>query len=69
MTAQDRGYYLFEEDNRRVFALRPDIVIVRPDGHKIIMDTKWKRLISNRETNYGISQADMYQMFAYAKKY
>ena len=69
VTAQDRGYYLFEEDYRKIFALRPDIVVKRPDGHKIIMDTKWKRLNSNPEANYGISQADMYQMFAYAKKY
>lgn len=69
VSAQDKGYYLFEEDYRKIFALRPDIVVTRPDGHKIILDTKWKRLNSNREANYGISQADMYQMFAYSKKY
>lgn len=33
------------------------------------MDTKWKRLIDNDKENYGISQSDMYQMFAYSKKY
>ena len=33
------------------------------------MDTKWKRLVNNSNKNYGISQADMYQMYAYAKKY
>ena len=33
------------------------------------MDTKWKRLINNEKANYGISQADMYQMYAYSKKY
>ena len=32
------------------------------------MDTKWKKLSLN-ETNYGISQSDMYQMYAYSKKY
>lgn len=69
ITAQDRGYYLFEEDYRKIFGLRPDIVVTRTDGHKIILDTKWKRLNSNREANYGISQTDMYQMFAYSKKY
>lgn len=31
--------------------------------------TKWKRLIDNERANYGISQADMYQMYAYSKKY
>lgn len=71
VSIQDKRYYLFEEDsgNRKIFALRPDIVVTGPNNRKIIMDTKWKRLNSNREVNYGISQADMYQMFAYSKKY
>lgn len=33
------------------------------------MDTKWKSLFDNERKNYGISQADMYQMYAYSKKY
>ena len=33
------------------------------------MDTKWKSLFDNEAKNYGISQADMYQMYAYSKKY
>lgn len=64
---QDKGYYLFDKPKRQ-FALRPDIVLNR-DGRTVIMDTKWKRLVDNSTINYGISQADMYQMFAYSKKY
>ena len=67
ITVQDKGFYLF--DSPRQFALRPDIVITRADGSKIILDTKWKRLVDKPRINYGISQADMYQMYAYAKKY
>ena len=67
VTSQDRGYYLF--DSPRQFALRPDIVITRDDGSKIILDTKWKSLVDKPRINYGISQADMYQMYAYSKKY
>ena len=67
ISAQDKGYYLF--DSPRQFALRPDIVIKRGDGSKIILDTKWKSLIDNPRINYGISQSDMYQMYAYSKKY
>ncbi len=67
VSSQDRGYYLF--DCPRQFALRPDIVITRDDDTKIILDTKWKRLVDKRRINYGISQADMYQMYAYSKKY
>ena len=43
------------------FALRPDIVI-RKDNRTVILDTKWKYLYKNERNNYGISQADMYQM-------
>lgn len=67
ISTQDKGYYLF--DQPRQFALRPDIVITKEDGTKVILDTKWKSLIDRPQRNYGISQADMYQMYAYAKKY
>ena len=67
VSAQDKGYYLF--DSPRQFALRPDIVITRDDRSKVILDTKWKSLIDNPRANYGISQSDMYQMYAYSKKY
>lgn len=67
VSTQDTGYYLF--DLPRQFALRPDIVITRDDGTKVILDTKWKNLTDNPRINYGISQADMYQMYAYSKKY
>lgn len=67
ISTQDKRYYLF--DSPRQFALRPDIVINRDDGSKIILDTKWKRIVDRPAQNYGISQADMYQMYAYSKKY
>lgn len=67
ITSQDKGFYLF--DTPRRFALRPDIVIERGDGSKIILDAKWKNLVNKPKLNYGISQADMYQMYAYSKKY
>lgn len=67
VSTQDKGYYLF--DTPRQFALRPDIVITRNDGSRIVLDTKWKALTNNPRQNYGISQADMYQMYAYSKKY
>jgi 5-methylcytosine-specific restriction enzyme subunit McrC len=66
VSLQDKGYYLFE----RQFALKPDIVIEKEDkSRKIILDTKWKALYNNPRSNYGIAQSDMYQMYAYAKKY
>lgn len=67
VSSQDKGYYLF--DSPRQFALQPDIVITREDGSRVILDTKWKNLVDKPRNNYGISQADMYQMYAYSKKY
>lgn len=56
------------------FKLKPDIVISEKQTNKAVCvaDTKWKRIYENQGTakeKYGISQSDMYQMFAYAHKY
>lgn len=68
VSVQDRTYHLFDEPEKK-FLLKPDIVIKRKaDGAVFVLDTKWKVLDSGK-ANYGISQADMYQMFAYQKKY
>ena len=66
LSVQDKTYHLFEEPSKK-FQMRPDIVI-RGNNEIFIMDTKWK-ILSQGKTNYGISQADMYQMYAYQKKY
>jgi 5-methylcytosine-specific restriction enzyme subunit McrC len=63
---QDSRFYLIEDPKR--FKLKPDIVIMK-DGALVILDTKWKLLYDDADKNYGISQGDLYQMFAYAKKY
>lgn len=65
--AQDQSYRLFDDPS--MFRLKPDIVVKRGDGHTVILDTKWKSLNPNQRENYGISQGDVYQMYAYSKKY
>ena len=68
ISAQDKSHHLFDEPGKK-FLMRPDIVVKRKsDGAIFILDTKWKVLADNK-ANYGISQADMYQMYAYQKKY
>lgn len=68
ISIQDKTHYLFLSPSKK-FLLRPDIVITRKRDNAIfICDTKWK-LLSSHTANLGISQADMYQMFAYQKKY
>ena len=61
---QERAKYLF--DVPKAFRIRPDIRI--DSGQNIVLDTKWK-LLSKNEARNGISQGDMYQMYAYSKRY
>jgi len=67
---QGEGKYLYDKP-KSIFRIKPDIVLT-PRGFseekKIVMDSKWKLLTKNKK-NYGISQGDMYQMYAYQKKY
>ncbi len=67
LSAQDKTYHLFDEPKK--FLMKPDIVISHKESKRIfVMDTKWK-VLSDGKPNYGISQADMYQMYAYQNKY
>ena len=65
---QDKRYHLFEKPDKK-FLIKPDIVVKSAaDGSVFLFDTKWK-MLSDAAANYGISQSDMYQMYAYQKKY
>ena len=65
--AQSNPYYLIESENK--FKLKPDIVMEN-DKTIIILDTKWKLLdLNSNDGKYNISQSDLYQLYAYGKKY
>ena len=70
ISTQATGKALIDEHlNRRMFNLKPDLKFVRAHTH-VIGDTKWKLINqANRSDKYGISQADIYQLFGYTKKY
>ena len=53
------------------FTMKPDITLQKGGHNRFILDTKWKRLKSVAEdrTKRGIVQADMYQLYAYGKRY
>lgn len=59
-------------EGKRKFQLRPDFVIESnlQSQSYLVLDTKWKIIDQTQEeNNYGISQSDMYQLFAYGHKY
>jgi len=78
LTEQSPQKSLATQNKSNVFTMKPDIVIHEgKNNHPIcILDTKWKCIDQNKtyendseDKKRGISQSDMYQMFAYGKKY
>ncbi|MBU2934893.1 MULTISPECIES: McrC family protein [Pacificibacter] len=60
------------ETGQALFQTKPDILIRRRKGGEVVhvIDTKWKRLTAQiDDTKRGVSQADVYQMMAYAQLY
>ncbi|WP_187969598.1 McrC family protein [Aquibium microcysteis] len=52
------------------FRTRPDILVTRNGETVMLIDTKWKLVGRNPEDGKrGVSQADVYQMMAYARLY
>lgn len=59
-----------DHNDKPMFRLRPDLMAIEGDKALWVMDTKWKLINGNsRAKNYGISQSDMYQLYAYGHKY
>ena len=67
---QDRRYHAVVDEDGRTgrFNLQPDAVIETPPERPIVLDTKWKRLESEKRT-LGVEESDVYQMLAYARAY
>lgn len=71
--AQHSKYFLVNKHlDKGRFRLRPDLYIepLASDTPCIVMDTKWKIIDQSLpHRNYLINQADMYQLYAYGRKY
>ena len=65
-----RKYLVTDDQGNNAFAMKPDISLMSGNKTEFILDTKWKRINGeDSDSKHGISQADMYQLFAYGKKY
>lgn len=69
---------VINEEGKPAFQMKPDIAIHygKYSSPICILDTKWKRIDQGKvydngseDKKRGISQSDMYQLFAYGKKY
>ncbi|WP_176052203.1 McrC family protein [Paraburkholderia caribensis] len=69
LAEQSRLHSLCTHQNKPMFQLRPDMLLKHND-RRWVLDTKWKRLDSqDKQGKYGISQTDLYQLFAYGHYY
>lgn len=71
LKTQAAKYHLVEEHNGSpIFQLKPDLIAMAGGKNLCVMDTKWKLLDQgDRSKKYGVSQSDMYQLYAYGHKY
>ncbi len=70
LRTQSTSKALVRYNGKRLFTLKPDLLIEQNKQPVFVMDTKWKLLDASDEQNkFGLSQADFYQMYAYGQKY
>ena len=78
-TLQPKGFHVVLQDSsthlahdeaagRKAFLLRPDLLVRLGTRPWAVADTKWKQL-DPRQTNLGVSPADLYQVLAYAHRF
>ena len=66
----EKKLFLFEVSPcSSVFCLIPNIVIYRNDDLLAGADTQWGLLFDDPAKHYGMFQSDLYQMYAYQKRY
>jgi 5-methylcytosine-specific restriction enzyme subunit McrC len=66
--AKHQKRYLMQCEGRGVLGLEPDLLI-EAGGRRFVMDTKWKRLRLEQKTKGNLSEADLYQLYAYVRRY
>lgn len=70
VTGQRPQKHLATIDGSKAFRMKPDISLKAGNRVAFILDAKWKHVDGNRDDpKHGIDQDDMYQLYAYGKRY
>ena len=71
LTRQGPERYLAKHNGKGAFKTKPDISLTDGSGRvALILDAKWKEIDASKpDKNYGIAQSDLYQLYAYGKRY
>ncbi len=52
-----------------LFNTRPDVSLMEEGEVRFVLDAKWKHVASGEDALQGIAPADIYQLYAYARRY
>jgi 5-methylcytosine-specific restriction enzyme subunit McrC len=66
--AEHHKRHLMESGGAGVLRLEPDVLVHGPEG-RLVMDTKWKLLAPGKGGRGGVAEADLYQLYAYMRRY
>ncbi|MGO8063607.1 McrC family protein [Rhizobium johnstonii] len=71
LQTQRSSRYLVHHGGRRMFRMRPDLVVTKSMSNVLLADTKWKLIDEEAASRakYMLSQSDFYQMYAYGHSY
>ena len=71
LTRQGPECHLATHNGKGVFKTKPDISLTDGSSRIVfILDAKWKEIDASKpDKNYGIAQSDLYQLYAYGKRY
>ena len=67
--AQSPKRRLARIDGKDAFEMKPDISLMDEKRVVFILDAKWKDIKSGGDDQHGIESDDMYQLYAYGKRY
>lgn len=60
--------HLMQSDGAGILRLQPDLLL-ESATRRLVMDTKWKLLSPGRRGRGGVSEADLYQLYAYTRRF
>ena len=70
VAAQHPQAHLATIDGKKAFATKPDITLREGNRVRFILDAKWKDIEAlGDDPGHRIDQADMYQLYAYGRRY
>ncbi len=71
LQTQQSSKYLVHHAGRRMFRMRPDLIVSRSTSNVLLADTKWKLIDEDAvyRAKYWLAQSDFYQMHAYGHSY